>query len=172
MKKMISIILVILAVVFLGFVIYKNQNTKSPETNNNQSQNQEQSQEQVQVKTQNENQEQVKNSFEIQGMKVEILKQGTGQEAKTGDVVSTNYLGTLENGTKFDSSYDRGEPFAFTLGEGKVIKGWELGILGMKVGEKRKLTIPSNLAYGDNGIPGFIPPKATLIFEVELVGIK
>jgi len=84
-----------------------------------------------------------------------------------------NYTGTLMDGTKFDSSLDRGVPFSFTLGAGQVIQGWDIGVAGMKVGEKRKLTIPSSLAYGDTGTPGGpIPPKATLIFEVELLGVK
>jgi FKBP-type peptidyl-prolyl cis-trans isomerase len=113
------------------------------------------------------------NNYEIQGMKIETLKEGTGESAKNGDTVSVHYTGTLENGTKFDSSVDRGTPFSFTLGVGQVIQGWDLGVAGMKVGEKRKLTIPSELAYGDTGTPGGpIPPKATLIFEVELLGIN
>ncbi len=112
------------------------------------------------------------NNYEIQGMKVEILKEGTGESAKNGDTVTVHYTGTLENGEKFDSSRDRGTPFSFILGAGQVIKGWDLGVAGMKVGEQRKLTIPPELAYGDTGTPGGpIPPKATLIFEVELLGI-
>lgn len=113
------------------------------------------------------------NQTMTQGMKIEILKEGTEVEAKKGDTVSVHYTGTLENGTKFDSSLDRGTPFSFTLGAGQVIRGWDLGVLGMKVGEKRKLTIPSGLAYGETGTPGGpIPPNATLIFEVELLGIN
>lgn len=108
----------------------------------------------------------------IEGMKIEILKEGAGEPAKTGDTVSVHYMGTLEDGAKFDSSIDRGTPFSFTLGQNRVIQGWEKGVLGMKVGEKRKLTIPYELAYGEAGYPPIIPPKATLIFEVELLGIN
>jgi FKBP-type peptidyl-prolyl cis-trans isomerase len=97
---------------------------------------------------------------------------GTGAEAKKGQVVSVHYVGTLENGSKFDSSRDRDEAFEFKLGAGMVIQGWDLGVAGMKVGGKRTLTIPSNLGYGDRGYPGVIPPKATLIFEVELLGVR
>jgi FKBP-type peptidyl-prolyl cis-trans isomerase len=118
------------------------------------------------------NQETVSLSYTIQGMKVEILKEGSGAAAKSGDTVSVNYLGTLQDGTKFDSSYDRGTPFQFTLGQNNVIQGWELGVVGMKVGEKRRLTIPPELAYGSAGAGGVIPPNATLTFEVELLGIN
>ena len=97
---------------------------------------------------------------------------GTGAEAKAGQQVTVNYSGTLTNGTKFDSSYDRGQPFVFTLGVGQVIKGWDEGFAGMKIGGKRKLTIPSDLGYGAQGAGGVIPPNATLVFEVELLGVK
>ena len=118
-----------------------------------------------------QNQEENNNiqNMEDQGLKIEVLQDGTGEEAKNGDNVSVHYVGTLEDGTKFDSSIDRGEPFSFDLGASRVIKGWDLGILGMKIGEKRKLTIPSELAYGEQGSGTVIPPNATLIFEVELV---
>ena len=96
---------------------------------------------------------------------------GSGREAKAGDHVKVHYTGTLTNGEKFDSSRDRNEPFPFTLGKGEVIKGWDQGVAGMKVGGKRKLTIPSDLGYGDNGSPPKIPPGATLKFDVELIGI-
>lgn len=104
-------------------------------------------------------------------LKIETLQEGSGPEAKNNDVVSVHYTGYLINGQVFDSSVGRGEPFVFTLGAGRVIKGWDLGVLGMKVGEKRKLTIPPDLAYGNAGAGGVIPPNATLIFEVEMVKI-
>jgi len=97
---------------------------------------------------------------------------GTGAEAKAGQHITVHYSGTLTNGTKFDSSYDRGQPFEFNLGAGEVIRGWDEGFAGMKVGGKRKLTIPSELGYGAQGAGGVIPPNATLIFEVELLGVK
>ena len=109
---------------------------------------------------------------EIQKVKIEILQEGSGEASKTGDLVTVHYIGTLENGAKFDSSIDRGTPFSFTLGQNRVIQGWELGVLGMKVGEKRKLTIPAELGYGSQGAGELIPPNATLIFEVELLKIN
>jgi FKBP-type peptidyl-prolyl cis-trans isomerase len=97
---------------------------------------------------------------------------GTGDVAVAGKTVSVHYTGWLENGKKFDSSVDRGQPFSFPLGAGRVIKGWDEGVQGMKVGGKRKLTIPSDLGYGSRGAGGVIPPNATLIFDVELLGIR
>ncbi|MBX3221656.1 MAG: FKBP-type peptidyl-prolyl cis-trans isomerase [Labilithrix sp.] len=95
---------------------------------------------------------------------------GSGRAVKTGDTVKVHYVGTLADGTEFDQSRKRGQPFSFTVGNGTVIKGWEQGLVGMKVGGKRKLTIPSDLAYGDRGV-GTIPPKSTLFFEIDLVSI-
>lgn len=101
----------------------------------------------------------------------EIIKVGTGEAAKAGQNVTVHYTGTFEDGSKFDSSVDRGEPFEFKLGSGMVIKGWDVGVEGMKVGEVRKLTIPYNLGYGERGY-GPIPPKATLIFNIELISLS
>lgn len=97
---------------------------------------------------------------------------GTGETATAGQTVSVHYTGWLTNGKKFDSSVDRGQPFSFRLGVGQVIKGWDEGVQGMKVGGKRKLTIPSNLGYGARGAGGLIPPHATLVFDVELLGVQ
>jgi FKBP-type peptidyl-prolyl cis-trans isomerase len=105
-------------------------------------------------------------------LQIEELRPGTGAEAKSGQSVSVHYTGTLTSGKKFDSSHDRGKPFSFTLGAGQVIKGWDQGVAGMKVGGLRKLTIPPHLGYGERGFSGLIPPNATLVFEVELLGVK
>ena len=106
------------------------------------------------------------------GLKYQVITPGTGAEAKPGQQVSVHYTGWLTNGTKFDSSVDRNEPFRFGLGAGQVIAGWDEGVSGMKIGEKRKLTIPAALGYGPRGAGGVIPPNATLIFEVELLGLS
>ena len=106
-------------------------------------------------------------------MIIEEVKLGDGPIATKGKTVSVHYTGVLTNGTKFDSSLDRGQPIVFALGTGRVIKGWDQGIEGMKVGGKRKLTIPPELAYGARGTPGGpIPPNATLVFDVELVAVQ
>jgi len=106
------------------------------------------------------------------GLQIEELRPGTGDEARSGDNVTVHYVGTLTDGKKFDSSRDRGEGFTFNLGAGQVIKGWDQGVAGMKVGQIRKLTIPPELAYGTRGFPPVIPPNSTLVFEVELLSVE
>ena len=105
-------------------------------------------------------------------LQVETIREGDGAEAVAGKTVTVHYVGTLTDGSKFDSSRDRGEGFTFKLGAGQVIKGWDQGVAGMRIGELRKLTIPSHLAYGERGYPPVIPPHATLVFEVELLGVR
>ena len=104
-------------------------------------------------------------------LKIEDIVVGAGPEATAGSHLAMHYTGTLSDGSVFDSSHDRGEPLHFTLGIGQVIRGWDQGVLGMKQGGQRRLTIPSSLAYGSRGVPGLIPPEATLTFNCELVQV-
>ena len=104
-------------------------------------------------------------------LQIEDLVVGTGPEAKKGDVVEVHYTGWLTDGKRFDSSVGRA-PFSFHLGAGQVIQGWDRGVAGMKVGGKRRLTVPPELGYGSRGFPGVIPPQSTLVFEVELLGVR
>jgi len=159
MNKNLIVILIIVITVVIGayFLLKNNPGSSTAAISGNMNQ---------------DNSQEVPDKFDIQGMDVEILQRGSGETARAGDTVTVNYVGTLEDGTKFDSSIDRGQPFEFTLGQNGVIQGWELGVKGMKVGEKRKLTIPPQLGYGENGAGGVIPPNATLIFEVDVLGIN
>lgn len=113
----------------------------------------------------------VNTNMDFDKLNIETVIEGIGEEAKNGDTLVVNYIGTLKNGSKFDSSYDRNQPFEFVLGSESVIEGWERGMLGMKRGEKRKLEIPSSMGYG-NYVTGSIPANSGLIFEVELLEIK
>ena len=148
-KVLIVILIVILIIVILG-IYFLVANTKNGSMGDNNS----------------------LSSFEIEGMKVDILRQGSGEGSKVGDYVTTHYVGTLQDGTEFDSSLKRNTPFVFQLGQNKVIKGWDLGVEGMKVGEERKLTIPYDLAYGPDGFPPTIPEKATLTFIITLLAVN
>jgi peptidylprolyl isomerase len=151
-NKTILLIIILLVVALIFFLLMKPKESMAPDYSKNTSQ--------------------ISEFKKMDTVKIDILQEGTGEVSKTGDTLSVHYTGTLEDGTKFDSSVDRGQPFSFTLGENRVIQGWEQGMLNMKVGEKRKLTIPSSLGYGSAGAGGVIPPNATLIFEVELLGIN
>lgn len=109
---------------------------------------------------------------EVKELQIKDVKIGTGKEAKDGNAVTVHYTGTLQNGKKFDSSKDRNQPFTFQLGRGEVIKGWDRGVKGMKVGGVRKLVIPPTLGYGANGAPPVIPANAVLNFDVELLKVE
>jgi FKBP-type peptidyl-prolyl cis-trans isomerase len=106
------------------------------------------------------------------GLQYQDVTVGNGAEAKQGQTAVVHYTGWLTDGTKFDSSRDRGEPFSFPIGEGQVIRGWDEGVAGMKVGGRRKLVIPADLGYGEMGAPPVIPPNATLVFDVELLDVR
>ena len=189
-KNILLIIVAIIAIVGVYFLFQNSQNDENENQEINSNENSEQqkanseeenkestdaSAEAVADKEKKEGEEDIEeepnvSEEENQKLEIEILKEGTGKEAKNNDKITVHYVGTLENGTQFDSSLDRGDPFVFTLGAGQVIKGWDQGVLGMKIGEKRKLTIPSELGYGIRG-KGLIPPNSTLIFEVELLEV-
>lgn len=111
------------------------------------------------------------NTETVTELKIEDIKVGSGAEVKNGNTVTVHYKGTLTDGKQFDSSYDRGEPFPFKVGAGSVIKGWDQGLVGMKVGGIRRLTIPSSLGYGEAGAGADIPPNSTLLFEIELLSV-
>ncbi len=162
----------IFALLFL-FILYLNktspQSKKIDETNieSNIGLKDEQKENQID----NQNDLDGKEAQDFEELMIEDIFEGTGEEAKFGDTVKVHYIGTLIDGSKFDSSYDKGEPFVFKIGAGNVIEGWEQGIPGMKVGGKRKIKIPSNMGYGENGSPPSIPGKAGLVFEVELLEV-
>ena len=152
-KKTALIIVILLVIAFAIFFLIKSRDAMAPSSEKNKEQA-------SLIQTQ-----------KMDEVKIEVLQEGTGEVSKTGDTLTVDYTGTLTDGTKFDSSIGRA-PFSFTLGQNRVIQGWEIGMLNMKVGEKRRLTIPSSLGYGSSGAGGVIPPNATLIFEVELLKIN
>ncbi len=158
MKKSIGIVIfVVLAVVVLGIGMWQSGNVSRESQATELSQGVAAQQAQSQI---------------MQNLKIEDIKVGTGAEAENGDTVTVNYTGTLDDGTKFDSSLNPGRtPFSFVLGAGQVIKGWDLGVLGMKVGGERVLTIPPELGYGASGAGSSIPPNATLHFTVDLLSV-
>lgn len=175
MKKNTTIIIAIFIVVLVLFLL-RDEKTGAP-TGESLSNEQTEQTKQVEKPNGNDQSQQVegsnKNNNKPMELGIKTTKEGTGDRiVNSGDTISAHYTGKLEDGTKFDSSVDRGTPFTFTIGQGQVIQGWEQGLLGMKVGEKRTLTIPSELGYGARGAGNAIPPNATLIFDIELMSIK
>lgn len=150
---LIAVMVVIAAVVVAMILFYSKDDNQAKESNNNQNQ--------------------MENKNLADGLQITDEVVGTGAEAVAGKTVSVNYSGTLVDGKKFDSSYDRNQPFSFVLGAGQVIRGWDEGVLGMKVGGKRKLVIPPALGYGSQDVGnGLIPANSTLVFEVELLAVR
>jgi peptidylprolyl isomerase len=169
MNKKILIILVVVALVLAIFVLRNGGNEATAPVEKKS----EKTIEKESVKEKGDVSDNQNNNKQPMEVKIEKTQEGAGDRAvKNGDTISVHYTGKLENGNKFDSSVDRGAPFEFTIGKGMVIQGWEQGLLDMKIGEKRTLTIPSELGYGSRGAGGVIPPDATLIFDVELMDIK
>ena len=160
-SMMVSIIIFAVVIAVLVYITINKKNTPEPAPQVGQEQNT------------NTNMD---NTQQVDGVKITVLREGTGDAAKAGDTVAMNYTGTLEDGTAFDSNIDpkfnHVQPFIFTLGAGQVIKGWDIGVDGMKTGEQRKLEINPEYAYGAAGAGGVIPPNAKLTFTVELIGIK
>lgn len=159
-KTAVVITLIVLAVIFAGFYFggyFKGQNTATNGT---------------ETASVNNTTNQMTNNASQPKVDTQIIKEGSGPAAKNGDKLTVNYVGTLKDGTKFDSSIDRGTPFTFTLGAGQVIKGWDEGLLGMKTGEERKLTVPAELGYGAQSPSPKIPANSTLIFDVTLLKIN
>lgn len=169
--KILPTILIITIILGLGYIYYDFSIDAKPNINNNINNTDNTSLPKQEANINNVYKKNMSNNT-VEGLKIEDLVIGDGKEAVLGKIVSVNYVGTLLDGKKFDSSYDRNQSFEFALGGGQVIKGWDLGVVGMKVGGKRKLTIAPELAYGEREIPGAIPANSTLVFEVELLNVK
>lgn len=169
-KKILILVVITIGIIFIFWNgNFKNNKVYAPINNNAQKITEKQNQ--IEKKREVNK---VDNLNDKKNMKLEIkiVKEGSGErKTKNGDTITVHYSGKLTNGTKFDSSLDRNEPFKFTLGKGMVIEGWDKGLLDMKIGEKRKLTIPSEMGYGSRGAGEIIPPNAILIFDVELISI-
>jgi len=169
------VIVIAISVAVFGFIKSKNQ-TVNIGLNLNQNQTADlnsQNPQNQNKEAENKNNNKMETQTLADGLQITDEVVGTGAEAISGKTVTVNYSGALTDGKKFDSSYDRGQPFSFVLGAGQVIRGWDEGVAGMKVGGKRKLVIPANLAYGDQAVGnGLIPANSTLIFEVELLGVN
>ena len=177
MNKKILLVLCVVAAVLAGYMLLGSQSAVAPDLKKEATQTgaQELKETSEPAKSQQATQPATNSTNEKKPMALDIktTKEGTGDRVvKSGDHIFVHYTGKLTDGTVFDSSVTRGTPFDFTIGQGMVIQGWEQGLLGMKVGEKRTLTIPSDLGYGARGAGAAIPPNATLIFDVELVSIK
>lgn len=162
MRKKVLIVLVAAMVVVAGIALSRSRIVNAPKEENK-----------INVSDASQTKNNQTNEKKSMELGIKTTQEGTGDRVvKAGDTISVHYTGKLEDGTKFDSSVDRGTPFSFTIGVGQVIKGWDQGLLGAKVGEKRTLTIPSELGYGSRGAGASIPPNATLIFDVEVISIK
>lgn len=170
MKKVLTVLIVVTAVV-LGYTLTRSKTANAPAAKEETVKSADRT---AQPKVQDSRPvDNNSNEKKVMELEIKTTQEGTGERAvKAGDNISVHYTGKLTDGTKFDSSVDRGTPFEFQIGQGMVIAGWEQGLLGMKVGEKRTLTIPSDLGYGSRGAGAVIPPNATLIFDVELISIK
>ena len=175
MNKKVLIVLIVIVALLLGYMLFGSSSAVAPSKDDatKVAQTQPVTQPQPQATTQPQVAANSTNDTKNMGLEIKTTKEGTGAAVKAGDTVSVLYTGKLMDGTVFDASVKHGnQPFDFKVGAGMVIKGWDQGLLGAKVGEKRTLTIPGDLAYGPQGIPGTIPPNATLIFDVEVLAIK
>jgi len=168
-KKVLVMLIVIVAIV-LGYMLFASKSASAPVTK---TETEKVALQETKKATQSTITNQSNETKKPMELEIKTTQEGTGDRVvRSGDNIAVHYTGKLTDGTKFDSSVDRGTPFEFQIGQGMVIAGWEQGLLGMKVGEKRTLTIPSEMGYGARGAGAVIPPNATLVFDVELISIK